>query len=453
MHLGTEFEYTRIIDETGKSVNPFIPKFDITKIKDFKEEIKESQKVRVNSPRFIRTLRKALYEVFHAADKDHSGSLDYTEFKNSFKNLSYGLKDNDIYTLISLADENNDGLITWEEFVPIGVEVIKTFYARNEAQQNAKDSIKELNKEAMEAVYYPEIKKAWEILEKEFKKQDFQDKGVVTMFQLKKVLRKSNLVTPKEINALVRNCEVDEYEYSLNFKQDLFNVRFELAKSQILESNMDHIQKSIVEDCKALDKTNKGKIHINQMNDILRNSKFVVLSPFQIHMVLGQAELDERRFVNYQNFIIKVKEMIDSVYSLEALSNLADMLASEEVKEDEIEQTYISNLDLFKLFKQYDLNMNGFLELDEYIECLKSQELNLTNEEVITMSLMADTNGDGKIDYEEFMKHFRDVLDLTRFQKLLNTKEAQVMNLQKELRIAKQKAEEEAKLREDDLAI
>ena len=453
MHLGTEFEYTRIIDETGKSVNPFIPKFDITKIKDFKEEIKESQKVRVNSPRFIRTLRKALYEVFHAADKDHSGSLDYTEFKNAFKNLSYGLKDNDIYTLISLADENNDGLITWEEFVPIGVEVIKTFYARNEAQQNAKDSIKELNKEAMEAVYYPEIKKAWEILEKEFKKQDFKDKGIVTMFQLKKVLRKSNLVTPKEINALVRNCEVDEYEYSLNFKQDLFNVRFELAKSQILESNMDHIQKSIVEDCKALDKTNKGKIHINQMNDILRNSKFVVLSPFQIHMVLGQAELDERRFVNYQNFVIKVKEMIDSVYSLEALSNLADMLASEDVKEDEIEQTYISNLDLFKLFKQYDLNMNGFLELDEYIECLKSQELNLTNEEVITMSLMADTNGDGKIDYEEFMKHFRDVLDLTRFQKLLNTKEAQVMNLQKELRIAKQKAEEEAKLREDDLAI
>lgn len=322
----------------------------------------------MNSPRFIRTLRKALYEIFHASDKDQSGSLDYEEFKNSFKNLSYGLNDNDIYTLVSLADEDKNGLITWEEFVPIGVETIKTFYARNEAQLNSKDSIKELNKEAIEAVYYPEIKKAWEILEKEFKKQDINDKGIVTMFQLKKVMRKSNMVTPKEINALVRNCEVDEYEYEVNFKQDLFNVRFELAKSQILESNMDNIQKSIIEDCKVIDKTKNGKVHINQMNDILRNSKFVVLSPFQIHMVLGQAELDEKRFVNYQNFVIKVKEMIDSVYSLKAMADLAEMIESEKIKEDDIEQTYISNLDLFKLFKQYDLNMNGFLELDEYIE-------------------------------------------------------------------------------------
>lgn len=205
LHLGTEFEYTRIIDETGKSVNPFVPKFDITKINDFEEEIKESQKVRVESPRFIRTLTKALYEVFHNADKDQSGSLSYREFKDAFQNLSYGLNENDIYTLISLADENDDGLISWEEFVPIGVEGIKTFYARNQVRQKAAETIKDINSEAMEAVYYPEIKKAWEILEKEFKKQDIHDKGTVTIYQLKKVLKRSNLVTPKEINALVRN--------------------------------------------------------------------------------------------------------------------------------------------------------------------------------------------------------------------------------------------------------
>jgi len=69
------------------------------------------------------------------------------------------------------------------------------------------------------------------------------------------------------------------------------------------------------------------------------------------------------------------------------------------------------------------------------------------------MSLMADTNGDGQIDYEEFMKHFRDVLDLTRFQKLLNIKEAQHMNYKKEQRFTKQKAEEEARRKADDLAI
>lgn len=247
LHLGTEFEYTRMIDDDGKVIDPFVPKFDITKVKDFSKEIKQSQKVRVESPRFIRTLRKALYEVFDEADKDKSGALDYNEFKESFKRLSYGLNDNDIYTLIALADEDEDGKITWEEFVPIGIEAIKTFYARNKTMQNSKEIIKKLDKEALEKVYYREISKAWEILEKEFKKLDIHEEGKVTLFQLKKVLKTSNMITPKELNALVRNCPTDSYEYK-NFKQDLYDVRFELARSMILESNMDLVQKSLVEE-------------------------------------------------------------------------------------------------------------------------------------------------------------------------------------------------------------
>jgi Ca2+-binding EF-hand superfamily protein len=246
IYLGTEFEYTRIIDENGKIINPFVPKFDITKVKDFSKEVKQSQKVRVESPRFIRTLRKALYEIFYSADKDQSGFLDYEEFRSCFKNLSYGLNDNDIYTLIALADENEDGMISWEEFVPIGIEAIKTFYARNKTLQKTKEKIKDLDKSAVESVYFPEIQKAWEMLEKDFKKQDEHAKGTVTLFQLKKIMNGSNLVTPKEVNALVRNIQVEEYDYS-TFKQDLFNVRFELAKSRILESNLDHVQKSLVE--------------------------------------------------------------------------------------------------------------------------------------------------------------------------------------------------------------
>jgi hypothetical protein len=30
-----------------------------------------------------------------------------------------------------LADEDDDELISWSEFIPIGIEAIKTFYSRN----------------------------------------------------------------------------------------------------------------------------------------------------------------------------------------------------------------------------------------------------------------------------------------------------------------------------------
>lgn len=34
LHLGSEFEYTRFVDSNGQTVNPFVPSFDIKKVKD-----------------------------------------------------------------------------------------------------------------------------------------------------------------------------------------------------------------------------------------------------------------------------------------------------------------------------------------------------------------------------------------------------------------------------------
>jgi len=64
-------------------------------------------------------------------DKDVSGTLSYTEFRDSFRTLSYGLNDNDINMLIALADEDENETINWKEFIPIGIDAIKTFYMRN----------------------------------------------------------------------------------------------------------------------------------------------------------------------------------------------------------------------------------------------------------------------------------------------------------------------------------
>ena len=109
-------------------------------------------------------MRIALEKMFHEADVDKSGKLTYGEFKDAFRGLTYGLSENDINTLVALADENNDGLIDWEEFIPVGIESIKTFFSRNKALQRAKTTDKEINKEAMKKVYWDEIVKADEVL-------------------------------------------------------------------------------------------------------------------------------------------------------------------------------------------------------------------------------------------------------------------------------------------------
>jgi len=64
LHLGTEFEHTRFVGPDGATVDPFIPAFDITKVKDFNHQKRESQDINVESPRFVSTLKRALEEMF-----------------------------------------------------------------------------------------------------------------------------------------------------------------------------------------------------------------------------------------------------------------------------------------------------------------------------------------------------------------------------------------------------
>lgn len=71
--MGTEFEYTRNVDKKGGPVDPFVPKFDIMKAKDLNKELNKSQKINVESPRFITTLERALTVLFTEADVANRG--------------------------------------------------------------------------------------------------------------------------------------------------------------------------------------------------------------------------------------------------------------------------------------------------------------------------------------------------------------------------------------------
>jgi Ca2+-binding EF-hand superfamily protein len=101
--------------------------------------------------------------MFQAMDKSNSGLLSYQEFRDSFRTLSYGLNDNDINMLIALADENEDELINWQEFIPIGIEAIRTFYMRNIVKEQADQQIQP-DPEALKLVYWDEILKVNKLL-------------------------------------------------------------------------------------------------------------------------------------------------------------------------------------------------------------------------------------------------------------------------------------------------
>jgi hypothetical protein len=93
-------------------------------------------------------------------------------------------------------------------------------------------------------VYQDEIRKTNEILQKKFIRIDEQKTGHIPIIELKSSLYQSNLITPKEINIIMRSLKEDTFEYK-TFEHTLFDVRFELAKSRIMDTNIDKLQEHL----------------------------------------------------------------------------------------------------------------------------------------------------------------------------------------------------------------
>ena len=104
--------------------------------------------------------------MFQTVDKDKSGKLSYQEFRDAFKFLSYGLNDNDVNMLISMADEDESEHIDWHEFLDVGIRMIKIIYARN--QIKAISDPMQPNQQALNLVYNPEIKLDTNLLKQRF---------------------------------------------------------------------------------------------------------------------------------------------------------------------------------------------------------------------------------------------------------------------------------------------
>ena len=75
--------------------------------------------------------------------------MDRKEFKRCLSSAELGLGKKDIKKLMAEADENEDGVLEYREFMPVMVEVIHTLKAKEEAAM-AKEAAEEMAREEVE---------------------------------------------------------------------------------------------------------------------------------------------------------------------------------------------------------------------------------------------------------------------------------------------------------------
>lgn len=108
------------------------------------------------------------------------------------------------------------------------------------------------------------------------------------------------------------------------------------------------------------------------------------------------------------------------MYTIDAQQRKAQLIALNHFRTQNVRLPIYKDGVVFAAFRSFDIDYNGFLEWHEYQQCLtKLAELELSAEEVISLNLLADIDGDGRIDYQEFMKHFEDLVYMIKHHNAL----------------------------------
>lgn len=135
-----------------------------------------------------------------------------------------------------------------------------------------------------------------------------------------------------------------------------------------MDTGLDNLSENLAHEFASHDTKKVGTISITQAKKVLFSSKHTTLTPMQVFTIIGMAQPDPHGFLNYVEFAKTCRAAIDELFSMKSLTEKAAMIEAKQFKpQPNIEDIQLETLDLFDLFKKYDRNQNGFLEIHEYI--------------------------------------------------------------------------------------
>ena len=203
------------------------------------------------------------------------------------------------------ADENHDGMIDFNEFQPLLLELIQLLIAKQDVEAKMMHTEEEfsnyllhgMDRDTMHAKLYSIFQFA-----------DTDQSGSLDRKEFQIALKSADLgLTRKEINGLLH--AVDENDEGNITYADFAPIAFDLCVGiyarQIAHESLPSGEKELNQYFEQLfqsaDVDGSGRLAAYQLGDLLFASD-IGLSKIQIHAVLGEATKDEQGTVNYMHF-------------------------------------------------------------------------------------------------------------------------------------------------------
>merc|ERR1719272_1598538 len=348
--------------------------------------------------------------LFRQADVNNSGSLDSKEFLSLLRACNLNLSRSSVRRIMEEADINDDGTIQFEEFVPVMVDIIQSMQALEEGSQLAAEEDQEAweaaQKWILEGMTIEELEEsALDI----FQAFDTDKSGTLERGEFIECIRAMDLgMTRKEILYIM--AQADANSDGVISYEEFLPVAIEqlvaAAHDKLVEAGSGQRTKVLTEHFtrkfNSADENGSGaatgKLMAAEVRGILLSSS---LSAVQVETIMAEAHIGGDGMVQYTKFARICAVMAGNFWGgMPPQEKGFNQLTTEELA------VYLK-----QMYTAADADNSGYLDETEMVMLLQNSGLDLNQRAIRRVMEEADTNDDGRIDYDEFVPLMANLFD------------------------------------------
>uniref|UniRef100_A0A7S0RF79 EF-hand domain-containing protein n=1 Tax=Chlamydomonas leiostraca TaxID=1034604 RepID=A0A7S0RF79_9CHLO len=376
-------------------------------------------------------LEPLILQLFLEADTDHSGYLDRAEFARVLQHANLSLSDRQIRQILAEADENEDDVVQYKEFLPVMVDVLQSIKAKETARAMMAE-VEAVVRGEVETMLLHGLPQAEleALMLRVFRKADADGSGQLSRKEFKEALKAAELgLTRKDINLILSRIDADRnglvsYE---EFIPVCFQVLVERFKDEIVVSdilgNQDGLAGLLLRHFQAADPEGSGLLSQHAVKRVLRELSYQSLGLTTLQMVtlISQAPTTPEGGVQYIQFVPLAASMIYSMYDVDnmklRLQAIKEVAAAGGMAE-------LSAMDIDGLrallegeFQRVDAQGSGQLSLPQVMEVLSSlgtlapDSVRLTDTHMRAMFAAIDVDDSGTVDWYELVNFICDAIE------------------------------------------
>jgi Ca2+-binding EF-hand superfamily protein len=260
-----------------------------------------------------------IQDLFGKYDEDGNGFLDPKEFKNLMEDLQARMDfpPDEVFRFLAEADQNADGNIEYEEFIPLALQIIQGMYAKKRFEQHMEDV--EAHAENL-LVHGMSREELTDVVGNIFERMDSDESGSLSKAEFVTALTSMELgLTRREVNTIMFQIDQDQ-DGNISYREFVpfaFDLLHKLTSLRLLETEMEHDELAtfLLDLFKSKDVNMEGMLYVEDVRDLLHQA-MLGLSRMQIYTVISEAELHEG-MIAYTAFIPRAVGLIRSMLSFE----------------------------------------------------------------------------------------------------------------------------------------